>query len=84
MIKLTLVLEDETLCEAIEEEAKSIGCTAEDVVLRALQFWKIEAELDEEERREIDEARKEWEENGGMEARAFFDSLREEENASGR
>ena len=52
-------------------------------MLRDLQFWKIEAELDEEERREIDEARKEWEENGGMEARPFFDSLREEENASG-
>lgn len=83
MKQLTITLEDEALFEAIQEEANFTGCTLEDIVIRALRFWKVETELDEEERRELEEARREWQENGGMDAKEFFDSLREEENAAG-
>ena len=84
MKKITLLLEDEALCELIEEEARSTGWTDEEVIMRALYFWQSEKELDAEEQREIEKARRDWQENGGMEAKEFFDSLREEENAAGR
>lgn len=83
MQRLTITIEDEALFEAMKEEAEFTGCTVEDIVIRALQFWKVETELDEEERRELEEARREWQENGGMDAKEFFDSLREEERAAG-
>ena len=71
MKEITLLLEDESLCELIDEEAESMGWTQEEVVLRALFFWKSEKELDEEEMRELEEARREWQENGGMDAKEF-------------
>ena len=83
MKEITLLLEDESLCELIDEEAESMGWTQEEVILRALFFWKSEKELDEEEIRELEEARRDWQENGGMDAKEFFDSLREEERSSG-
>ena len=83
MKKITLLLDDEALCKSIEEEAKSASCTDEEVVIRALYFWQTESELDAEDKQELDEARKEWQENGGMEASEFFHGLREEENAAG-
>ena len=82
MQRLTITIEDEALFEAMKEEAEFTGCTVEDIVIRALQFWKVETELDEEEIRELEEARREWRENGGMDAKEFFDSLREEERAA--
>ena len=84
MKKIAVVLEDESLCELIEEEAESTGWTEEEVILRALFFWQSEKELDEEEKRELEERIKDYQENGGMDAKEFFDSLREEENAAGR
>lgn len=83
MQRLTITIEDETLFEAMKEEAEFTGCTVEDIVIRALQFWKVETELDEEERRELEEARRDWQENGGMDAKEFFDSLRKEESEAG-
>ncbi len=83
MRKLTITVEDESLFIAMEEEAEFTGCTVEDIVIRALQFWKVETELDAEEQRELEEARREWQKNGGMDAKEFFDSLRKEEGASG-
>ena len=83
MQRLTITIEDESLFEAMKEEAEFTGCAVEDIVIRALQFWKVETELDEEERRELEEARREWQENGGMDAKEFFDSLRKEESESG-
>ena len=84
MKKLTITVEDESLYRAMEEEAEFTGCTVEDIVIRALNFWKVETELDEEERLELEEARREWQENGGMDAKEFFDSLRKEEAESGQ
>ena len=83
MKKLTITVEDETLYRAMEEEAEFTCCTVEDIVIRALNFWKVETELDEEERLELEESRREWQENGGMEAKEFFDNLRKEEGESG-
>ena len=83
MQKLTITIEDETLFEAMKEEAEFTGCTVEDIVIRALQFWKVETELDEEERRELEEERRDWQENGGMDAKEFFESLRKEESEAG-
>ena len=79
MKELTLVLDDDSLYSAIEAEAISTGCAVQDVIVQALREWRTDAELDVEERDEVEKARREWEEQGGMEAQAFFDSLREEE-----
>ena len=84
MKKITILLEDGSLCELIDEEVESTGWTQEEVILRALHFWQSEKELDEEEIRELEEVRREWQEHGGMDAKEFFDSLREEERAAGR
>ena len=83
MQRLTITIEDEALLKAMKEEAEFTGCTIEDIVIRALQFWKVETELDEEERRELEEARRDYQENGGMDAKEFFDSLRKEESEAG-
>ena len=83
MQKLTITIEDEALFKAMEDEAEFTGCTVEEIVIRALQFWKVETELDAEEQQILEEARKEWQENGGMDAREFFESLRKEESESG-
>ena len=78
MKHITIALEDNDLCIAIESEAKDIGATEQDVIIQALQFWLAETELDCEEQRELEAARREYEEFGGVEAREFFDSLRVE------
>lgn len=84
MKKITILIDDKDLCDLIDEESESTGWNEEEVILRALYFWKSEKELDEEEIRELEEARRDYQENGGMDAKEFFDSLREEESAAGR
>ncbi len=79
MRELTFVVEDEELYSIIETEAKDSGRTIQEIIVEALRLWQVETEMDEEERREADEALRDWEKNGGMEASAFFDRLREEE-----
>ncbi len=79
MRELTFVLEDEALYSIIETEAKESGRTIQDILVEALRVWKVETELDEEEHARVEQACLEWEKNGGTEAHAFFDSLREEE-----
>lgn len=79
MRELTFVLEDEELYSIIETEAKDSGRTIQEIIVEALRLWQVETEMDEEERREADEALRDWEKNGGTEASAFFDRLREEE-----
>ena len=79
MRELILALDDEELYAALETEAKTTGCTVQDVVIRALRQWQTDAEVDAEELAELAEARREWEEKGGVEAKVFFDRLRREE-----
>ena len=54
MKELTLVLEDDALCMAIESAAKSNGVTLEEVVIDAIRYWKSESELTPEEEAEIE------------------------------
>ena len=79
MRELTFVLEDDELYSIIETEARDSGRTIQEIIVEALRLWKVETEMDEEERRQVEEASREWAKNGGMEAGAFFDRLREEE-----
>lgn len=83
MKTLTIMVEDESLYQAMQEEAEFTGCTVEEIVIRALNLWKVETELDEEERQELEERIKDYQENGGMDAKEFFESLRKEESESG-
>lgn len=78
MKELNLALDAE-LHTALEAEARTTDCTVQDVVVRALRQWQADAEADTEELAELAEARREWEEKGGVEAKAFFDRLRREE-----
>lgn len=80
MRELTFVLEDDALYSVIEAEAKDSGRTIQGIIIEALYLWKVETEMDEEERLEVEQASRDWEKNGGMEARSFFDSLRQEES----
>ena len=84
MREVTLILDDDALYKAIEAEAKSTGHTVQEIVVQALQQWRADSESDIDECAELAEARREWEETGGMEAHAFFDSLREEESSIDR
>ena len=83
MRELQLVLDDDALYKAIETEATATGHTVQEVVVQALRQWREDAELDAAEHDELAEARREWQEKGGVEARAFFERLREEEAGSG-
>lgn len=83
MRELQLVLDDDALYEAIETEATATGHTMQEVVVQALRQWRDEVELHAAERDELAEARREWQKKGGVDARAFFGRLREEETGSG-
>lgn len=75
----TLMMEDD-LYEALEGEAHKVGCTVGELVAEAVSSWLADAELDEGERAEIDTARAEAAEVGGVEADEFFDRLLRESN----
>lgn len=75
----TLMMEDD-LYEALEGEAHKAGCTVGELVAEAVSSWLADAELDERERAEIDAARAEVAEMGGIEADEFFDRLLKEPN----
>ncbi len=47
MREITFVLDDDALCNAIDQVAMETGSTFEEVVIRALELWKFEFELDE-------------------------------------
>ena len=80
MKELTLILDDEALYSAIEGEANSTGHTVQDVIILALQQWLADTEMGVEEDVELQGARREWKEKGGIEAHEFFDLLRDEES----
>ena len=82
MKKLTIILNDDTLYSALEDEAASSNRSVEEVAIEAIRLWKMDSELDLEERVEVEAAIKDWEKNGGMESGAFFDSLRSEERSA--
>ena len=70
----TLTVTDE-LYSALEEDANRSGQTVSDLVLEAIQIWLDDVAADEADREEIEAARSEAAEQGGVEFEAFFADL---------
>ena len=71
---MTVIFEDEALYTALKVEAARKGRHAKDIVAEAVREW-LEAREDEELRADLDEIRREWELQGGLEASEFFHDL---------
>ena len=69
--RMTVVFEDEELYTALKIEAARKGQAAEDIVAQAVREW-LEAQEDEELRADVEEARQEWDRDGGREAGEFL------------
>ena len=50
MKKLTIIINDDALYSALEDEAASSNRTVEEVAIDAIELWKMDSELDAEER----------------------------------
>ena len=72
----------EDLYLALEEEAARSSRTVSDLVTDALETWLADCELDESEHAEIEAARAEAAEHGGIEFEKFFGELLESANQS--
>ena len=68
---MTVIFEDEALYTALKVEAARKGRHAKDIVAEAVREW-LETQEDENLRAGLDEARREWEQQGGLEAGEFF------------
>ena len=73
--RMTVIFEDEALYIALKVEAARKGRHAKDIVAEAVREW-LEAREDEELKAGLEEARREWERDGGVEAGDFFSDLR--------
>lgn len=73
--RMTVIFEDEALYTALKVEAARTGRHAKDIVAEAVSEW-LEAREDEELRAGLEEARHEWERQGGVEASEFFRDLK--------
>ena len=69
--RMTVNFEDEGLYTALKIEAARRGQPAKDIVAEAVREW-LETKEDEELQAELEEARREWEREGGREASEFF------------
>ncbi|MCZ6535230.1 MAG: hypothetical protein V3U95_03375 [Dehalococcoidia bacterium] len=69
--RMTVIFEDEELYTALKVEAARKGRYAKDIIAEALREW-LETREDEELRAGLEEARHEWERQGGMEVGKFF------------
>lgn len=78
MKRMTVLFEDEELYTAIKVEAARRNRPLKELVTDALREW-IEAQEDTELLADIDAAREEWHEQGGLEAEAVFRTLRDQE-----
>ncbi len=72
--RMTIIFEDEKLYTALKVEAARKGRYAKDIIAEALREW-LEASEDEELRAGLEETRRAWELQGGVEASEFFDHL---------
>ncbi len=69
--RMTVVFDDEELYTELKVAVARTGRHAKDIVAEAVREW-LETKEDEELRQDLDEARNEWENQGGIEAQAFF------------
>lgn len=67
----TLTLND-NLYSALEDEADRTGRPVNDLLTEAIEAWLADVALDEAERTEIEAARLEAAEKGGVEFESFF------------
>ena len=67
----TLTVTD-SLYLALEEAANRSGRPVSDLLSEAIEAWLVDDEMNDAERREIEEARTEVAEQGGVEFEAFF------------
>ena len=65
----------EDLYSALEEEAARSSRTISDLVTEAIETWLADCDLDEAEHAEIESARAEAAEQGGVEFEKFFGEL---------
>jgi hypothetical protein len=72
MKQFTVSLEDEALYTAVETEAARTGQSIQEIMVEALEQWLADTRQDEEEHEEIEAARREWREKGGIKAGEFF------------
>ena len=72
--RMTVIFEDEALYTALKVEAARKGRHAKDIVAEAVREW-LETKEDEELRDDLEEARHEWQREGGVEAGDFFRDL---------
>ena len=68
---MTVVFDDEELYAGLQAAAARSGLRANDIVAEAVREW-LETKEDEGLRRDLDEARREWESQGGVEAGEFI------------
>ena len=69
--RMTVVFDDEALYTDLKVAAARSGLHAKDIVAEAIRNW-LETKEDEDLRQDLDEARREWETRGGVEAGEFF------------
>ena len=69
--RMTVIFDDEGLYTALKVAAARNGQPAQEIVTQAVREW-LEAKEDEELRAELEEARREWEREGGRDASEFF------------
>lgn len=75
--QLTIIFDDESLYEALQEESTRRGRPARDIVAEAVEEW-LAARDDEALQEEINRAREEWKHDGGVDAAEFFRQLEPE------
>ena len=73
--RMTVIFEDDALYTALKVEAARKGRHAKDIVAEAVREW-LEAREGEELRASLEEARHEWEREGGVETNEFFRDLK--------
>ncbi|MCD6567342.1 MAG: hypothetical protein J7K94_01205 [Dehalococcoidia bacterium] len=75
MKKMTVVFDDDALYTTVKVEAARRNQPVKELVSQALREW-LEAQEDAELLSEIETARAEWQEKGGIEASEFFARLK--------
>ena len=69
--RMTIVFDDEELYTELKVAAARNGLHARDIVAEAVREW-LETKEDKGLSPDLDEARREWESQGGVEAGEFF------------
>ena len=69
--RMTVVFDDDELYTELKVVAARTGRHAKDIVAEAVREW-LDTKEDEELRQDLNEARIDWENQGGIEAQDFF------------